>query len=134
MSTHTLLTTLTTNNTPNLDCITVADEAAAMAGTGIYANWEKDLNDSYSEDCDALDVLDFDISKVYIGPNPIKDEIDIVLHNLAVLNKVSLFDVTGKLILTSTSTNISTSHIETGLYLVKITTDKGSFTKKLVKY
>ena len=133
VSTNTVLTTFYATDTPNLDCITVADEVVAMASTGIYANWEKDLDCIYSEDCDALSVLEFETSKVYVGPNPIKDELDIVLNNLTVLNNVSLFDITGKLILTSTSTNISTSHIETGLYLVKITTDKGSFTKKLVK-
>ncbi|WP_033959494.1 T9SS type A sorting domain-containing protein [Psychroserpens jangbogonensis] len=133
LSNNSVLTGFSGTNTPNLDCITVADANAATAGTGIYIYWQKDVDDTYSEDCDALSLLDFDISKVYVGPNPIKDELDIVLNNLAILNNVSLFDITGKLILKSISTNISTSYIESGLYLVKITTDKGSFTKKLVK-
>ena len=45
------LTILNATNTPGLLCIQVDDEAAANAGTGIYAGWSKDLTASYSETC-----------------------------------------------------------------------------------
>ena len=46
---------------------------------------------------------------------------------------MNLFDISGKLVLISNATTINTSHLETGMYLVQITTEKGSFTRKLVK-
>ncbi|WP_179021437.1 T9SS type A sorting domain-containing protein [Winogradskyella forsetii] len=128
------LTNLNTLNTPNLDCINVDDEDAANAGTGIYTNWEKDLSCGYSENCaEFLSNSDFNISEAFVGPNPVKDELNIILKNNGTLNDVSLYDVSGKLILKTTNKNVSTSHLASGLYLVKITTDKGSFTRKLIK-
>jgi len=70
---------------------------------------------------------------VFVGPNPIKDQLQIKLNNADVLNDVSVYNISGKLILKSTSTNIATSHLVSGMYLVRITTDKGSFTRKLIK-
>lgn len=134
VSFNTVLTSLNTVNTINLDCITVADETAATNGTGIYFNWTKDEICSYSTNCNRLlSDIDFNTSEIFVGPNPIRDELQIKLNNTDVLKEVSLFDISGKLILKSANTTISTSHLEKGLYLVKITTDKGSFTRKLVK-
>lgn len=128
------LTTLNTLTTPNLDCISVADENAAIAGTGIYFNWDKDEACDYRENCSApLSDSDFNFSEAFVGPNPIKDELHIVLNNFTVLNNVSVFDISGKLILKSNSTTIFTSQLESGIYLVQVTTDKGSFMRKLLK-
>lgn len=123
---------LLTNNTPNLTCITVMDEVAANAGTGIYADWEKDVNTSYNENC-ALSTLDFNTFKIYVGPNPIKDELYITLHNNSDLKEVTLFDITGKLLLKSVNTVINTSQLNSGVYLIKIKTNIGNVTKKLIK-
>lgn len=128
------LMTLNTLETPNLDCIQVADEDAANAGTGIYADWIKDDTCGYSEDCEAyLSNSDYIFSEVFVGPNPVKNELIIRLNNDTVLNDVSVYDISGKLILKSTNTTISTSHIASGMYMVQIATDKGSFTRRLVK-
>ncbi|WP_405574572.1 T9SS type A sorting domain-containing protein [Winogradskyella sp. Asnod2-B02-A] len=128
------LTSLTSVNTIDLTCITVLDGAAANAGTGIYVDWEKDANCSYSANCSApLSDTEFNASEVYVGPNPIKNELLIKLNNSDILREVNLFDISGKLVLRSNATTINTSHLESGMYLVQITTEKGSFTRKLVK-
>ncbi|MEH1007696.1 MULTISPECIES: T9SS type A sorting domain-containing protein [Winogradskyella] len=134
VSLNTNLNILNALNTPNLDCITVANEADATSVSGIYVNWQKDAICSYRENCSApLSDIEFDATKVFVGPNPIKDQLQIKLNNADVLNDVSVYNISGKLILKSTSTNIATSHLVSGMYLVRITTDKGSFTRKLIK-
>ena len=80
-----------------------------------------------------LSTSDVETSLIYIGPNPMKEGLLIHLKDGNHIKTVNISDITGKLILTSTNTSISTSHLESGLYLVKITTDKGSFIKKLIK-
>jgi len=129
-----LLTDLTALNTINLDCITVANTSAATAGTGIYTNWVKEATINYSENCNfVLSDIDFKASETYVGPNPIKEELHIVLNNSSVLIDVSIFDISGKLILKSTNTKIPVSHIKSGMYLVQVSTEKGSFMRKLIK-
>ncbi len=133
LSANNVLTRLYATGTWRLNCIDVADATAATAGTGIYGNWHKDANCRYSEDCSNLSVLDFDVSTVYIGPNPIKNELQIELNNVAILKEVILFNVSGKQILSAINSSISTSYLQAGIYFVKIITDKGHFTKKLIK-
>jgi hypothetical protein len=120
-------------NTPNLNCIGVADETAANAGSGIYATWQKDATTSYSENCSALSVVEFNATSIYVGPNPMGAELTIELNNTANLLNISLFDITGKKVLSSTTNIVSVDALEKGIYMVKVTTDKGSFIKKLVK-
>lgn len=128
------LTYLNSLNTINLDCITVANAIDANSGTGIYINWEKDSSSSYSVNCNSvLSVIDFDASEVYVGPNPMKDELQITVNNSTVLQDVSIFDISGKLVLRSKSTNITTGQLKSGMYLIKVETDKGSFMRKLIK-
>jgi len=134
VSFNTALTYLNALNTTDLDCITVANAADANAGLNIYASWQKDEICSYNVNCSApLSNLEFNTTNIYVGPNPIKDELHIVLTDITVLNEVSIFDVSGKLVLKSTDTVISTSQLKSGMYLARITTDKGSFIKKLMK-
>ncbi len=65
--TNTILTELFVQNNPNLSCIQVDDEEAANSGTGVYANWVKDANAIYSENC-ILDIADYNL------------ETDLILH------------------------------------------------------
>jgi hypothetical protein len=60
-------------------------------------------------------------------------ELTIELNNTANLLNISLFDITGKKVLSSTTNIVSVDALEKGIYMVKVTTDKGSFIKKLVK-
>ncbi|WP_414727679.1 T9SS type A sorting domain-containing protein [Winogradskyella sp. UBA3174] len=44
-----------------------------------------------------------------------------------------MFDITGKKVLSSTTNIVSVDALAKGIYMVKVTTDKGAFIKKLVK-
>jgi hypothetical protein len=46
------------------------------------------------------------------------------------LNKIEIFDVTGKLVNTTTSTQLNLNN--TGLYIIKVTTQQGVATKRVV--
>ena len=126
VSLNTTLTNLNTLNTIDLDCITVADEIAANAGTSIYTNWVKDSTCNYNLNCNRpLSDSDFNVSEVYVGPNPIKEELHILMNDFTILKSVSIYDISGKLILKSSNTTISASHVKPGIYLVQVVYRKG---------
>jgi hypothetical protein len=133
VTSNTQLDLLYTDNTPNLNCINVLNEVEANAGQGIYTGWLKDANAVYSENCANLSNLEFNSSEIYVGPNPLGNQLHIQLVNNAVLNEVVLFDISGKLLLRSTKSSIYTDQLQSGIYLAKIITDKGTTTRKLIK-
>jgi hypothetical protein len=76
-------------------------------------------------------------SGIRIYPNPVKDELRIatVGANGIRPENVEIVDLSGKTVI-STSLNdrsINVSHLPAGIYLVKIETDKGTVTEKIVK-
>ena len=65
-------------------------------------------------------------------PNPTTDYISI--ETTARVKNIVFYDILGKLVLETTETQyISTTQFAQGVYLVKIQTDKGEVTKKIVK-
>jgi len=76
-----------------------------------------------------------DFIKVKISPNPTSDFITISSNETTVKN-IQIFNIIGKKIDELSNINQNTfnvSHLKTGLYLIKINTDKGSITKKILK-
>lgn len=73
----------------------------------------------------------FEKIKVSIYPNPIQNELHIETGE--VVNSVEIFDLLGKQILKSINKNIDVSGLEKGIYLVKINTDNGILTQKIIK-
>ncbi|GAB1856251.1 hypothetical protein MHTCC0001_10860 [Flavobacteriaceae bacterium MHTCC 0001] len=71
---------------------------------------------------------------ITLYPLPVKEELHIKADG-AKIDKVALYDITGKLIvkLQFENTSIKTSSISTGVYLLKIETDKGAMVKRIVK-
>ena len=72
------------------------------------------------------------VEKISVYPNPTSSELIIKSGDLRV-EKVGIFDVTGKTILTSDETAINISHLPSGLYFVKITTATGETVQKIIK-
>lgn len=72
----------------------------------------------------------FDFS---LFPNPVKNELNI--NSKEKINSIEIYNVLGKKVLTSknVSKNIDISSLSKSVYLVKVFTDKGISTKKLVK-
>ncbi|MCL2434930.1 MAG: T9SS type A sorting domain-containing protein, partial [Lentimicrobiaceae bacterium] len=78
------------------------------------------------------------LEKITIYPNPTTGELEIKNYELRI-NSIEVFDVYGRTIsshhpITSSSNQkIDISHIISGIYFVKITTEQGEVVKKIVK-
>lgn len=70
-------------------------------------------------------------NSVSIYPNPAENLVRITsLYNV---NHVSVFNLTGKKVLSSTKTRLDVSILPSVLYMVSIETEKGIVTKKIIK-
>ena len=82
-----------------------------------------------------LSIDEYALNTISIYPNPVKDALHINL-NETVETKVEIYDVLGKRILSKviySSSTINTSNLNSGLYILKLTQDKESISKKLIK-
>jgi len=72
--------------------------------------------------------------EISIYPNPAKDELRIECTSEQV-NKIEVFDLSGKTLMSQMSnpSQINVSHLASGIYFLKIQTDKGAVIKKFVK-
>ena len=70
--------------------------------------------------------------KISVYPNPTGGTLKIESSDLQV-EKVEIYDITGKIVLTSNETTINISHFSAGTYFVKIKTDNGELIKTVMK-
>jgi hypothetical protein len=87
---------------------------------------------TYKEATSTSVTIDLVDNSITIYPNPIKDEFKIKNYVLNIEN-VEIYNINGKMILSSTKPTINISHFLAGVYFVKIRTDKGVLTKKIIK-
>lgn len=77
------------------------------------------------------------ISDVNFYPNPVIDNLSINLEGNSI-NKISIFDLSGKLLnsygINNNSKNLDLSHLNSGLYIIKIYNQDFVYSEKLVKY
>ena len=71
------------------------------------------------------------VDNVTVYPNPANDIIRVELQNIASVQRIDIYDVTGKLMVSSKETVINVSELESGMYFVNIVTEKGILTKKI---
>ncbi|WP_456376631.1 T9SS type A sorting domain-containing protein, partial [Lutibacter sp.] len=70
---------------------------------------------------------------ITIYPNPVSEFIDIKFSkNNQTIKSIKLYSLLGKLLLTTTQNRINVSSFTTGIYLLKINTEKGQITKKVI--
>ena len=71
-----------------------------------------------------------------IHPNPVQDNLSIELEDSSEA-MIEIFNENGQLLIqktiTSSQSNINTHQISTGMYWVKLTSDKGTTIKKFIK-
>ncbi len=82
-----------------------------------------------------LGLDDTTIEQVQVYPNPVKNQLHVVLNNTT-LTTLEIYDVLGKNVFKQTiqhSGNISTENLKAGIYILKITQADKSVTKKLIK-
>lgn len=76
------------------------------------------------------DVAENEANNVDLYPNPVSNRLQIKAEGL---QSVEVFNMTGRLLLTSTSASIDMSVLEDGLYLVRVVCEGGLATKRIVK-
>jgi serine protease AprX len=87
-------------------------------------------------DQQVLATPDFATSALSVYPNPVGDELHVICSDA--MKGYALFDVQGRLMTSGTVSNqttldLSTYSLVNGVYLLSITTEKGSFVQKIVK-
>jgi len=81
---------------------------------------------------DGVKVSENEMGKIRVYPNPTTGELRI--ENLELkIEKITIFDVYGRNVLTSSETTLNISHLSAGIYFVKINIEKGEVVRKVVK-
>ena len=121
--------------------------STTVEGDGYYSVYATDINgngdidvlsasysgvDWYGEYLLSTDVFEQTTFKIY--PNPVKDQLFIEANNL-ILEEVTVFDYTGRMVrnIIWKANNLNFTDLASGMYILKIKTDQGSTTHKLVK-
>jgi hypothetical protein len=73
------------------------------------------------------------LASLKIYPNPTIDKLEIEVPNSAKLENVSLYNINGQLLVKSTTSQLNTSSLLDGQYIINIETNQGSTVKKLIK-
>lgn len=121
------LTSFTTTNNPDLTCIQID------AGFTPPNSWNKDATASYSDNC-SLSIDDFKntSNSVSLYPNPTTSILNIEMERD--FKQATIYSVLGAQVLKTTSKTIDTSHLKSGLYLIKIEDKTGAIaTKRFIK-
>ncbi|MFK5891422.1 MAG: N-acetylmuramoyl-L-alanine amidase [Flavobacteriaceae bacterium] len=133
---NTLITTFDAFNNPDLSCIDVDNPTDADTGLGNYANWNKDVTASYSADCQSSLIVNDELldKSVRIYPNPMTDILSIK-SNYVPIKKVEIYSVLGKKLkeINTDFSKINISNLSVGIYVVKIYSEKGITSRKLIK-
>ncbi|EPR74189.1 Internalin-like protein [Winogradskyella psychrotolerans RS-3] len=114
------------SNNPNLTCIQID------AGFTPPTTWQKDATASYSDDCAALSVDDFNINSISLHPNPTTSILNIEMNQE--FKQATIYSVLGKEVLKTQHKNIDVSGLTKGLFLIKIEDENGNvLTKRFIK-
>jgi len=84
-----------------------------------------------------LSTSDFLSSKFAVYPNPVNDIINFSNQDNAIVSTLTMTDLNGRVVksvkVNATEGQISVSDLATGMYIMKISTDQGIATKKIIK-
>ncbi len=120
---------LRTLNCPSLECIEVDTDIVG----NIPANWEYDAGVIFSDDCENLSVNDNALSEISIFPNPTSNRLFVNTKNNIDITLLEIYSMQGQLLKTTTSKEIDVNELTAGIYFLNVQTDKGLFTKKIMK-
>lgn len=136
-----------TYHSANINVATIVDDKIHIVGVGTsyitaFLNANEFYNMSYASKLltitETADIL-FDspiTDLVSMYPNPVLDELNIIMSgisnaNLEILNHVGIVVLSQKL--TAHETQINLSNLPHGVYIVRVSSDKGMWTQKIVK-
>ncbi|WP_298764077.1 T9SS type A sorting domain-containing protein [uncultured Polaribacter sp.] len=91
---------------------------------------------SWKIEDNTLDIEKYSLeNSIKLFPNPVSNSLSVTINNNLNIEKVEIIEITGKLIKKTNLINnsISTQNLKSGIYFVKIHSDKGIITKKIIK-
>ncbi|WP_407556674.1 T9SS type A sorting domain-containing protein [Winogradskyella sp. 4-2091] len=102
------------SNNTNLTCIQI--DANFTPSSSI---WYKDASASYSDDCAALSIGDYNVIDFKLYPNPAYDIL--IIESNKTIKALEIYSVTGKRLTVMQNTNrIDVSALHNGMYFIKI--------------
>jgi hypothetical protein len=118
----------------------------AYAGQTVYLAFRNKSNDQYAMMLDNIKVTsmapaginDYLSSKLSVYPNPASNVVTITNSDSVLISSVAIVDVNGRTIKNVNfdgvlSAQVSVSDLASGMYIMNITSDQGTATKKIVK-
>ena len=117
-----------TTSNPNLTCIEVDNV------TYSDTNWSasKDVTASFSTNCAALGVNDYELKNIALYPNPVNNTLNIQIEDT--LEKVEVYSILGKKVLEANTSSVNASNLSSGVYMLKVYTLKGKVgVKRFIK-
>ncbi|NMH27855.1 T9SS type A sorting domain-containing protein [Flavobacterium silvaticum] len=126
---------VTTNN-PGLTCIQV-DDADYSTENWTGDNFAFDAVASFNENC-ALGLAEPSGLLFSVYPNPVNDVLKITTVDANLIQAVKIVDVNGRVIKTTAfhdvaDAEVNVSELASGVYLLTVSSDKNSVTKRIVK-
>lgn len=118
--------------------VTIAPDAANVKWNATYNYWEVSFETTgfsgffLRTSSSTLATANTNKKEISVYPNPVKETLNI---GAAASDKVSvvIYDLTGKMVKTSTATKINVSNLPKGSYIVEITTGNTTVSKKIIK-
>ena len=121
-------------NNPNLTCI-FTDVADWSNNCWTHIDPVSTFVETQAE-CDALGIDEEILSEeLQVYPNPAKNQLFINNSNNLNIQSIRLYDVLGKLVVQEHNSfqQIDVTFLQKGIYLVKIETDRGVLSRKVIK-
>ena len=119
---------------PNLLCVQVDNPASVIAGIDPpYDDWIIENDPLITDDCQ-LGLVENLADQIKLYPNPLKEILHIETSGITV-KKLSLYDILGRLVLEKNgqSESLDTTSLQRGWFILKLETETGVFSKKLLK-
>jgi hypothetical protein len=118
----------------NLACVQVDDPAAVMAGNPPYNNWIIENDPLITDDCQ-LGVEEALENKFVVYPNPARTQVYLENHKGLVVHKLQVYDALGRMVLEKKIDldTLDVSALQSGLFTLRIETDIGVFSNRLLK-
>jgi len=115
-------------NNPNLTCIEVDDESYSTV------NWLNiDSQSTFSENCGALAIDEYLNANIIVYPNPTTSLVSVDHEQFIDLESIKIFDMLGRQLQQTKNNDVDLSNFKSGIYFIKINTDKGTLSKKIIK-
>jgi hypothetical protein len=119
-------------NNPNLTCITVDDVAYSTT------NWTSiDAQTNFNTNCSGggVGIDEEKVSKLKLHPNPVQHELFIETSELNIIEMIIL-DHSGRIVKSIANKNvksINVSDLKEGVYILKLSTNKGASINRFIK-